>query len=40
MKDFENQVMAVRVFDGRNYSDVKKAFDKVKKESYASGNVS
>ncbi len=36
MEDFENQIMTVRVFDGRNYSDVKKAFDKVKKECYAS----
>lgn len=36
MEDFENQIIAVRVFDGRNYSDVKKAFDKVKKEVYAS----
>ena len=36
MADFENQIMTVRVFDGRNYSDVKKAFDKVKKECYAS----
>jgi hypothetical protein len=34
--NFENQVMTVRVFDGRNYIEAKKAFDKVKKECYAS----
>ena len=36
MADFENQVMTVRVFDGRNYIEAKKAFGKVKKECYAS----
>ncbi len=36
MVDFENQVMTVRVFDGRNYIEAKKAFGKVKKECYAS----
>lgn len=36
IEDFENQVMTVRVFDGRNYTDAKKAFDKVKKECYIS----
>lgn len=29
MEDFENQIMTVRVFDGRNYVDAKKDFDKV-----------
>ena len=36
IEDFENQVMTVRVFDGRNYTDAKKAFDKEKKECYIS----
>lgn len=36
MEDFENQIIVVRVFDGRNYAQMKKAFDKVKKECYAS----
>ena len=36
MEDFENQIMTVRVFDGRNYVEAKKAFSKVKKECYAS----
>ena len=36
MDDFDNQIMTVRYFDGRNYTDAKKAFGKVKKECYAS----
>ena len=36
LADFENQIMTVRIFDGRSYNEVKKAFDKVKKECYAS----
>ena len=36
MEDFENQIMTVRVFDGRNYVEAKNAFSKVKKECYAS----
>ena len=34
--DFDNQVMTVRYFDGMNYTEAKKAFDRVKKECYAS----
>ena len=36
MEDFDNRIVTVRVFDGRNYVEAKKAFGKVKKECYAS----
>lgn len=38
-EDFENRIMTVRIFDKvnvRSYGDKKMAFDKVKKECYAS----
>ena len=35
MTEFENRVVTVREYDGRNYTESKQGFDKVKKERYA-----
>jgi hypothetical protein len=33
--EFENRIALVRYFEGRNYTDEKKSYDKVKKELYS-----
>lgn len=34
LKEYENKVVTVRNYDGRNYTEEKKSYDKVKKECY------
>ena len=40
LTEYENRVVTVRDYDGRNYDETKKSFDKAKKECYltADGN--
>ncbi len=33
--EFENRIVTVRTYDGMNYTESKKSYDKVKKECYA-----
>lgn len=35
LSEYENRVVTVRNYDGMNYTEVKKSFDKAKKECYA-----
>ncbi|EHE96331.1 hypothetical protein [Enterocloster citroniae] len=35
MSEYENRIVTVRYFDGLNYTEVKKSYDKAKKEGYA-----
>lgn len=35
LAEYENRIVTVRYYDGRNYSDSKKSYDKAKKETYA-----
>jgi len=35
LSEYENKVVTVRNYDGMNYTDVKKSYDKVKKDCYA-----
>ena len=32
--EYENRIITIRYYDGRNYDESKKSFDKVKKECY------
>lgn len=34
LTEYENKIITVRGYDGLNYSDIKKSYDKVKKELY------
>ena len=34
LSEYENRIVTVRNYDGRNYDESKKSFDKVKKECY------
>lgn len=35
LSEYENRIVTVRNYDGMNYTESKKSFDKVKKECYA-----
>ena len=35
MTEYENRIVTIRYFDGLNYTEVKKSYDKAKKEGYA-----
>lgn len=35
LSEYENRIVSVRTYDGRNYIDSKKSYDKAKKECYA-----
>lgn len=35
VSDHENRIVTVRQFDGMNYSEIKRGYDKAKKECYA-----
>lgn len=35
LAEYENRITTVRYYDGMNYTEVKKSYDKVKKEGYA-----
>lgn len=35
LTEYENRIITIRYYDGRNYDESKKSFDKVKKECYA-----
>lgn len=35
LTEYENKIVTVRTYDGRNYTEAKKSYDKVKKECYA-----
>lgn len=35
LAEYENRIVTVRCYDGRNYSDSKKSYEKAKKEVYA-----
>jgi len=35
LSEYENRVVTVRNYDGRNYTESKKSYDKVKKDCYA-----
>ena len=35
MSEYENRIVTVRNIDGLNYTEVKKSYDKAKKEGYA-----
>lgn len=35
LSEYENRIVTVRYYDGRNYTEQKKSFDKAKKECYA-----
>lgn len=35
LSEYENRIVTIRYYDGRNYDEAKKSFDKAKKECYA-----
>lgn len=35
LAEYENRIATVRFYDGMNYTEVKKSYDKIKKEGYA-----
>ena len=35
MTEYENRIVTVRYYDGLNYTEMKKSYDKAKKEAYA-----
>ncbi len=35
LAEYENRIVTIRNYDGMNYSEAKKSYDKVKKECYA-----
>lgn len=35
LAEYENRIATVRYYDGMNYTEAKKSYDKVKKEGYA-----
>ena len=35
LEEYENRIATVRDYNGRSYTEVKKSFDKAKKEAYA-----
>ena len=35
LAEYENRVVTIRYYDGMNYTEVKKSYDKIKKECYA-----
>lgn len=35
LAEYENKIATVRYYDGMNYTEAKKSYDKVKKEGYA-----
>lgn len=35
LSEYENRIVTVRCYDGMNYTEAKKSYDKVKKECYA-----
>ncbi len=35
LTEYENRVVTVRTYDGMNYTEAKKSYDKMKKECYA-----
>lgn len=35
LTEYENRIVTIRYFDGMSYSEVKKSYDKAKKEMYA-----
>ena len=35
LAEYENRVVTVRTYDGMNYTEAKKSYNKVKKECYA-----